>query len=154
MLEKKLRKIIGKGYITADLFDQKVDLLMDITKIQFPDNFFDFIYCSHVLEHVPDDRQAMREFKRVLAINGVAFLNVPITTERTVEDPSISDPQERLRLFGQDDHVRRYGLDYVSRLEDAGFSVNKILKFDFLTHAEIELIGLSNAMTGELYICT
>jgi len=32
-------------------------------------------------------------------------------------------PQERERLFGQHDHVRRYGLDYKDRLMEAGFSV-------------------------------
>ena len=113
----------GSGYLTADLFAESVMEKMDITDIRHPDDTFDVIFCSHVLEHVPDDRKAMAEFCRTLKPDGWAILNVPITTEKTVEDPSITDPAERLRLFGQEDHVRRYGIDYRDRLEEAGFIV-------------------------------
>ena len=76
--------------------DPDVDERMDITDIQHPDHSFDVIYCSHVLEHVPDDRAAMREFHRTLDPGGWAVLNVPINADRTFEDPSVTDPQERL----------------------------------------------------------
>jgi SAM-dependent methyltransferase len=152
IIEKKLRPMIGEGYVTADLFADNVDLKMDITDIQFPDNSFDFIYCSHVLEHVPDDRKAMREFRRVLTARGMAVLLVPITAEKTIEDPSIEDPSERLRLFGQDDHVRRYGPDYLSRLKEEGFTVEVIRGEDFLSSTEIEKMGITKG-AGELYIC-
>ncbi len=152
ILEKRFRPLIGKGYVTADLFAPDVDLKMDITDIQFPDNSFDFILCSHVLEHVPDDRRAMREFRRVLAPNGFALLLVPITAEETIEDRSIEDPEERLRLFGQDDHVRRYGPDYTSRLEEEGFTVEEVCKEDFLSAEEIEKMGITSA-AGELHVC-
>ena len=49
---------------------------------------FDVIYCSHVLEHVPDDRLAMGELRRVLKRAGWAVLLVPITAEQTIEDPT------------------------------------------------------------------
>ena len=96
---------------------------MDISDIQYGDNTFDVIYCSHVLEHVPDDRKAMREFWRVLKIGGWAVLQVPIVSDVTFEDPSVTGPKERERLFGQRDHVRRYGPDYRDRLVDVGFSM-------------------------------
>ena len=114
--EARLRKRLGAGYLTADLFDPHVMVQMDICNIQYPEESFDVIYCSHVLEHVPDDRRALGEFGRVLKRSGWAILLVPITVDRTVEDPTVTDPAERLRLFGQDDHVRRYGPDYVDRL--------------------------------------
>ncbi len=110
-------------YLSADLFDVGAMVKMDITDIQYPDNSFDAIYCSHVLEHVPDDRRAMREFYRVLKPGRWAVLQVPITAEATLEDPTITDPRERERLFGQHDHVRRYGPDYAHRLAEAGFLV-------------------------------
>lgn len=152
ILENKFRPLFGKGYITADLFAKDVDVKMDITNIQFPDNSFEFVYCSHVLEHVPDDRKAMREFRRVLSTDGVAILLVPITVEKTVEDPTVEDPKERLRLFGQEDHVRNYGPDYVDRLIEAGFTVAKIRPADFLDSTEIQKMAITPA-AGDIYIC-
>ena len=114
--------MIGEGYITADLLDPRVRVRMDITDIPYPNNFFDVIFCSHVLEHVPNDRRAMQEFSRVLKHEGWAVIMVPCFPERgkTFEDPSVTDPAERLRLFWQEDHVRLYGNDFVERLEASG----------------------------------
>ena len=96
---------------------------LDICDIPCGENTFDVIYCSHVLEHVTDDRKALREFRRVLKNGGWAILQVPITSDVTFEDATVTDPSERERLFGQHDHVRRYGPDYRDRLIEAGFSV-------------------------------
>lgn len=60
---------------------------MDITDIQYSDQSFDVIYCSHVLEHIHDDMKAMAEFFRVLRNGGWAILLVPIRADRTFEDP-------------------------------------------------------------------
>jgi len=97
---------------------------MDITDIQYPDASFDAIICNHVLEHVPDDRRAMRELYRVLKPGGWAILQVPYSEQITqsIEDPSITTPEARARVFGQEDHVRIYAKeDYLTRLEEAGF---------------------------------
>ncbi len=98
----------------------------DITAIDYPDNRFDLIICSHVLEHVPDDRLAMRELFRVLKPGGTAILQTPISAslQQTIEDPYIADASEQERRFGQYDHVRIYGADYTSRLTEAGFKVD------------------------------
>jgi SAM-dependent methyltransferase len=151
-LEIKFRKVFGAGYLTADLLVGGVDLKMDICNIEFPDDTFDFILCSHVLEHVPDDRKAMREFRRVLSRRGVAILLVPIITDKTFEDPTIEDPKERLRLFGQEDHVRSYGTDYMDRLIEAGFRVEKLSPADFLPKHDITRMGVTPA-AGDLFIC-
>ena len=152
-LESIFRKRIGSNYLTADLFNPNAMVRMDICDIQCPENTFDAIYCSHVLEHVPDDKQAMREFCRVLNTNGLAILNVPITREKTFEDQSIVDPKERLKAFGQEDHVRSYGQDYVERLRDSGFVV-EIIKVDDLANSdEAVKMGLTPA-AGEIYYCT
>jgi predicted SAM-dependent methyltransferase len=150
---KHFKKALGNGYITADLESPNVSLKMDITDIQFKDGVFDAIYCSHVLEHVSNDRKAMQEFHRVLKPGGWAILLVPIIAETTFEDPSVTDPKERLRLFGQEDHVRRYGPDYLDRLKEAGFSVQVVKPTDFLTADEINLMGITPA-AGDIYFCT
>ena len=98
---------------------------INILDLKFPDNHFDFILSSHVLEHIGDDIKAMKEFHRALSPEGFAMLQVPmdITKDKTYEDFSITDPEERTKAFGQFDHVRLYGLDYKERLESAGFTV-------------------------------
>ena len=151
--EPRLRKALGQGYLTADLEEWRAMVAMDIENIQMPDGSFDVVFCSHVLEHVADDRRAMREFCRVLKPGGWAILLVPITAEATVEDPSVTDPAERLRLFGQDDHVRRYGPDYVDRLREAGFNVATTRASDLVPADEAARMGLTPA-AGEIYFCT
>jgi len=143
----------GDGYLTADLMASGVMEKMDITDIQHPDESFDVIYCSHVLEHVPDDRKAISEFYRTLKSGGWAILNVPITADKTFEDPSITDPKERLRLFGQDNHVRRYGPDYKDRLAAAGFVVTRFSPEDLMAKSEVIQQGMSNEATGDVFYC-
>jgi SAM-dependent methyltransferase len=97
----------------------------DLQAAPFPDRNFDWIICNHVLEHIPDDRRAIAEIFRMLKPGGTAILQVPISLvrARTDEDPSIADPAERIRRFGQSDHIRLYARDYYDRLRDAGFEV-------------------------------
>ena len=152
-LEVRLRDELGEGYLTADLLDRRAMVQMDITDIQYPDQTFDVIYCSHVLEHVPDDKKAMREFHRVLKNDGWAILLVPITSDSTYEDASITSAEDRLQAFGQDDHVRRYGPDYADRLREAGFQVKISKPADVASSEEIARMGLTDA-GGEIYYCT
>lgn len=152
-LEDRLKNRLGLDYLTADLMNPHAMVKMDITAIQYPDEYFDVIYCSHVLEHVQEDRKAMREFHRVLKRSGWAILLVPITAEKTFEDPSIVEPSERLRVFGQDDHVRRYGPDYIERLREAGFNVTVDRVTDLFEKNNIVRMGLTSA-SGDIYFCT
>jgi len=109
--------------VTADLY-APADLRLDITDMDLPDGSFDLILCSHVLEHVPDDRAAMSELRRVLAGGGLALVLTPYRDEvPTYEDPSITAPLDRMVAFGQQDHVRIYGTDLSNRLRGAGFEV-------------------------------
>lgn len=131
-LESRLRRVPGLDYLSADLNNPRAMERMDITDIQYPDNHFSVIYCSHVLEHVPDDRRALGEFFRVLAPGGWAVLRVPIIAEKTWEDPNITDPDERARHFGQWDHVRACGPDYADRIREAGFDASLIYGRDVI----------------------
>jgi SAM-dependent methyltransferase len=149
----RFRERLGESYVTADLLNPRAMVKMDITDIHFPDQSFDVIYCSHVLEHVPDDRKAMREFHRVLKNKGWAILLVPITASVTFEDPTIVDPEEREKAFGQSDHVRKYGPDYVDRLRAAGFTVQVTTAGDMVPHHDAVRMALS-AASGEIYFCT
>ncbi|MFT4824035.1 MAG: SAM-dependent methyltransferase [Halioglobus sp.] len=151
-LRLKLQQYVGDGYLTADLLAKNVDVKMDITDIKFPDGHFDAIYCSHVLEHVLDDRKAIREFFRVLKPGGWAILLVPIIAEETFEDASIRTPEARLKAFGQEDHVRNYGPDYIERLLEADFLVETFSPIDILAASEIKTLGLGME-AGEIFLC-
>ena len=102
------------------------DVRLDITDMNFEDNFFDVIICNHVLEYVQDDRKAMSELFRVLRPEGFAILQVPISrnAKEIFEDFSITSPEEREKYFGQKDHVRVYGKNYKNRLENISFKSN------------------------------
>jgi SAM-dependent methyltransferase len=127
--EARLRRALARrqeSYETTDLRMRGVDFHCDLAAIPRPDVAYDAILCSHVLEHVTDDRAAMRELRRVLAPGGFAVLQVPIAmrAERTDEEEAPLSPEERSRRFGDPTHVRLYAeSDYVARLENAGFSV-------------------------------
>jgi ubiquinone/menaquinone biosynthesis C-methylase UbiE len=101
---------------------------MDIHKIPFPENHFDVVLCNHVLEHVADDILAMREIRRVLKPGGWAILQVPFFSpvpDVTFEDNTITDPREREKIFGQDDHVRKFGKDYSMRMKRSGLNATE-----------------------------
>jgi SAM-dependent methyltransferase len=151
-LESRFLKKLGEDYVTADLNNPRAMIKMDIMDIQYDQETFDVIYCSHVLEHVPDDRKAIREFFRVLKPGGWAILLVPINAEKTFEDPSIVEPKERLKAFGNEDHVRKYGPDYIDRLREAGFEVQITKCSDLATPEEMIKMGLS--AQGKIFYCT
>jgi SAM-dependent methyltransferase len=116
-----------KSYKTCDLFKPDVDLRIDICNIELPDQSFDLVLCLHVLEHVPDDRKAMSELRRILRPSGMAIIMVPLEEglDETYENPSIVSEADRLIHFGQEDHVRYYGRDLRDRLRGAGFSIRE-----------------------------
>jgi predicted SAM-dependent methyltransferase len=127
--ERCLRHVfegLSLDYVTGDLEMPEVHVKLDVTAIPFPDRSFDAILCSHVLEHVLDDVQAMREMRRVLKDDGWVLVNVPADPKRAeaYEDPSVTDPADRMQIFGQHDHVRIYAVaTVVGRLRESGFSV-------------------------------
>ena len=124
-LRGRIETLPAIEYVTADLDPAGVDVQVDITGMPFEDRAFDAILCSHVLEHVEDDRAAMAELARVLRPGGWLLVLVPLDLdcETTYEDPSITAPEEREREFLQDDHVRLYALDIADRLAGAGLVV-------------------------------
>lgn len=139
-------------YLSVDIDQDKAMKKEDITNLSFPDNSFDIIFCSHVLEHVEDDQKAMGELRRVLKPSGFALVGVPIkNTSKTFEDFSVVDPEEREKVFGQDDHVRIYGKDFKTRLEHSGFNVKVDKFFDSLSEDTFNKYALKRE---DIYFCT
>jgi len=156
ILSDLLRGQPGRTYASID-FDpaadgRAVDVQASVTELPIRSGTIGFVICSHVLEHVRDDRAAAAELTRILDPGGVALIQVPRRLGvPTDEDPS-AGPEERKTRFGQADHVRYYGEDFEDRLEEAGLEVfntsfSKILPFPLL-----RLIGAGN--DEELWIAT
>lgn len=136
----RFESIEGLEYITGDIESPLAKVKMDIHKIPFEDNTFDVSMCNHVMEHVTDDIAAMKEIYRVLKPGGWAIIQVPFfppLRDLTFEDDKIKDLKEREKVFGQDDHVRMYGLDYGQRLSKAGF---KVTEDDFINSLDKGLV--------------
>jgi len=125
---KKFEEVHKDNYITADIESPWAKVKMDVHNIPFPENSFDIVFCNHVLEHVEDDIKVLKEFFRVLKPGGWAVLQSPIdySYKTTYEDKSITDPKEREIAFGQDDHLRMFGIDYGERLKLGGFEVEEL----------------------------
>jgi SAM-dependent methyltransferase len=122
---KRFEKIHGDRYITADIESPLAKVKMDIHQIPFNEDTFDVVLCNHVLEHVTDDIKAMNEIFRVLKPGGFSILQVPFfnpVPKVTFEDATITDKRQREKIFGQDDHVRKYGNDYPQRIRQSGLT--------------------------------
>ncbi len=147
------RKMKNLYYVTVDLEMSQVDCRADVCRLPFAEDSFDVLFCNHVLEHVPADREAISELFRILRPGGWALLQVPIDRKRsqTLEDETIISPKERERCFGQYDHVRQYGTDFQGRLAGAGFAVEILAYPDTLSATVVEQCGLDPDET--IYLC-
>lgn len=134
----------------------------DIQQMSFEDNYFDALICSHVLEHVEDDRKAIDEMFRVLKPGGIAYIMIPKTNnqntwktpalDKTIEESFPLSDEQRTLLYGQADHKRLYADDFIERLER--FSVEVITPESFLDKQQIETHKLGHRSAGEIYVCT
>ena len=122
----RLVKPIARKYVSADIVPGKADINLDIEKTGLAGDSFDCVLCSHVLEHV-DDRAALTEMRRIMNDGGVMILMVPLIEgwSETYENTSITTPKDRLKFYGQEDHIRRYGADFRRRVLSAGFSLSE-----------------------------
>ena len=126
---KRFEKIHQENYITADLESPLAKIKLDVLDMPFDADSFNVVFCNHVMEHVDDDIKAMSELYRVLKPGGWGIVQVPLfypLQEKTYEDSTITSPKERELVFGQDDHVRLYGKDYIDRLKSVGFEAEEI----------------------------
>lgn len=128
-LSRKLKGLDFFDYKTADLLMEHVDYKVDMMNMPFENESFNFFICSHVLEHVDSDDQAIKELYRITKPGGCGILMAPIIVglEKTIEDPSVKDEAGRWRLYGQNDHVRLYAHDdYVNKIRCHGFHVEEL----------------------------
>lgn len=138
---------------TTDLYMDRVTFHSDIMDMHMvPDETYDVVICSHVLEHVQDDRKALGELKRILKPEGKVVFLVPIDLNVTCidEEWGLSEA-ENWRRFGQGDHCRRYDKSgLIQRLEEQ-FYVHSLGKEYF---GEELFAQRSLTDTSTLYVLT
>lgn len=123
---RRFKKMNNLDYIGADLNEcPNISIRMDLASTSIRSEIFDAIICIHILEHIEDDRVAMKELYRVLKPGGWAVVSVPVRwDQKTYENPNVISPEERELAFGETTHVRLYGYDVIDRLEECGFRVH------------------------------
>ncbi len=140
--ETYIRKNARIDYYSGDIVQGKAMHVIDITDIPYRDNMFDYVISNHILEHITDEKKAISEIKRVLKKKGKWVFSFPICPDiETYEDENVDSPEKRLRAYGQDDHVRLYGNDFVSRFERFGFKLNVYSPQDELDDEHIDKFG-------------
>lgn len=146
---KLFKKQDNLDYTTADIDSPLADFKADITNLPFKEGEFDVVFCNHVLEHVLNDQKAMQELYRVIKKGGFGIFQVPQDLKRktTYEDASITNSKDRIKHFGQYDHVRVYGLDYFDKLRAVGF---KVIPVDYAEKLSIDLFDKYRLSKGEL----
>lgn len=129
--EKQVQALFVKHrpreYITADIQPGVADRTEDMTALTLDNDRFDLAVANHVLEHIPADNKAFAEIFRVLKPGGEFWAAVPIVEgwEKTYENPDVNGESARTLHFGQHNHVRYYGRDFITRFEAAGFNVSR-----------------------------
>ena len=133
-------------YVMGDLapVDDSVQRI-DVQSIPFPNGTFDLVICNHVLEHVDDVWAALGEVHRVLKPGGRFISQTPFARRltRTLEDPLLQSTEDRLFFYGQEDHVRLFGLDIERLFHEAGFSGRLVPHAEILPDVDPEQLGLN-----------
>ncbi|KKN12570.1 hypothetical protein LCGC14_1015190 [marine sediment metagenome] len=151
--QKIFKKLSNLDYLSVDLDSPLVMVKMDITNILYRDNYFDVILCNHVLEHVYDDKKALKELFRVLKQGGWAIITCPIdyNREKKFEDQFIKTAEDRKKHYGSQDHLRIYGRDFKGFLESVGFKVDELNYINSLPYNLVLKMCLNE--NEKIYFC-
>lgn len=154
-LEHRFKALPRLTYLGADLNPQLADHAMNIMAIPLPDADIDLLICSHVLGHVPDEGQALREIRRVLKPAGLAILMTVIDPQlaTTYEDAAHDTPAARLRHYGEHDLLRRHGRDFGARIAASGLVVERLDYRLSFSAEERRRMGLGTGEREVLYLC-
>ena len=132
VLAEVARRSLGQSHTGIDLADphEHLDsgaseltiLKYDGTSIPFPDESFELVYASHVIEHVPDPRSLLREMGRVS--KGLIYIEVPCELHLRMTHRSLQSTVD----IG---HINAYTPEsFVILLQTAGLKVKEVKLFD------------------------
>ena len=141
-ISEYLRAVSFCDYYAGDINPRHGENKVDVTDIQWRDNFFDYIIMNHVLEHIEDMGIALSELRRVLKFTGKLILSFPYCPNQdTLEIPGINTPELRLSHYGQNDHVRLFGRDFAKIIEKYGWRTSIYSPQNTLSYEESDKNG-------------
>jgi predicted SAM-dependent methyltransferase len=117
-----------KGYINVDLYSEKADLQMDVTRLNFSDNYFSLVEARHVVEHLGyvGSINMLSETFRVLKPDGELIIETPDIEKTFVEFVGANEKSKKAKLLNW-----VYGLEYPGYYH----------RFCFPKEALVELLG-------------
>ena len=144
----------GVSITSADLY-KKADLNIDIEDTGLPDKSYDLIICNHVLEHVNTYQKALKELHRILSDKGILICSFPmdLSLDTVLEDESITTAEDRIKHFGQADHLRIFGSDSRDILKTAGFDVTTVDEEITVSDKILPLPGPADYDQPIVYVC-
>lgn len=121
---REIFKRLFSVYVSTDVNIMDVDVKSNIIDLPFRDDSVDFIFVSHVLEHIQKDDLALLEIKRILKPRGgIAVIGVPIISKATIE--------YQKPIVQESGHVRAPGLDYITKMSKYFTSYDLYKSSDF-----------------------
>ncbi len=146
-LSDKIKELKPSEYIKGDLFPANDSIKkIDATDIPFADGTFDLLICNHVLEHIPDYLQAMKEIYRVLKPKGFAILQTPYSKllKRNFEEQNINTKEQRTFFYGQGNHVRVFSEEqFLNDLKETGFNMHIAKNSDYFDDKKCYYFGVN-----------
>ena len=142
----KTKNIIGGDINPENYRDHTLTVQsINIENIPFEDETFDLVIANHVLEHVGDYIKALHEIKRVLQFGGNAILQTPFSSimYNNFEDPLLNTDELRLKYYGQEDHLRVFGLRIFDDLISTGLKVYKLSHDQILKSYDYKRYGVN-----------
>lgn len=133
-------------YVKGDLFpsDESIQRI-DLEQIPFSDETFDMVICNHMLEHVDDPEAVLRQLHRVLKPGARIICQTPFAARltKTLEEPLLQSPDDRLFFYGQEDHLRFFGRDIEQIITKAGFVGRLVPHVEILPEIDPESFGVN-----------
>lgn len=131
--------VIGADYFSSGLLQCHQRLMnvplfqIDLVNCSFSDNLFDAVTCLNVLEHIQDDKTALKQLFRIIKPGGKLVVTVPMGRK-------LYDIYDQLHY-----HVRRYqGSELIHKVNSAGFNILKNNYFGVFVYPGFYLIKQAN----------
>lgn len=115
------------------------DFVSDLRRSPFRPDTFDWVFCSHVLEHIRELDVCVNEIVRMLKPGGLAWIQVPL-------EPGLAHSR-RIEIDPHRAHAHawQFAPDFGTLIERDGWQVTEVIARDSLTGADLHRYGIDPA---------